>query len=473
MWTERSVTLGIGVATLVVASLMLAVPEQLHGQIAVRNQGFVPFADPPINYRADPDDPVARLQHRLASGAARLQWEPRNGYLASVLEQLQISQTSQMLVFSKTSFQYKKISPATPRAIYFNDDVYVGKVRDGKALELVSFDAKQGAIFYLLDEQQADRPTFQRAELDCTVCHVAPTTRNVPGVLVRSIYPTASGAQAGRTPSFLTGHESPLSERFGGWYVTGTTGAQRHLGNATVTNPDDPTNLDRDRGANVTSLASRVDLSDYLTPHSDIVAQLVHAHQTQAHNLMTQVNFQTRLAAYDEAAANRAAGRPEGELSAATRERINGLSEQLVRYLLFADEAPLTGEVRGTSGFAEQFQARGPRDRQGRSLRDLDLETRLFRYPLSYLVYTEAFDALPDPAKAYVYQRLLDVLTGDPERDEFWWLDRTERRAIFEILLDTKQGLPSSWRSRPTRAADLSSTAARPHTAPERGAHPH
>ena len=468
MLAERSATVAIGLGAVFVASMIIAVPEHVHGQIAIRNQGFVPFSDAPINYRAEPDDPVARLQQRLNIGDAQLKWEPRNGYLASILEQLHISESSQMLVFSKTSFQYKKISPATPRAIYFNDDVYIGKVRDGKALEVVSFDAKQGAIFYLLDEQQADRPTFQRAELDCTVCHVAPNTRNVPGVLVRSIYPTMSGAQAGRSPSYLTGHESPLSERFGGWYVTGTTGAQRHLGNVTVSNVDEPTAVDRDSGANVTSLAGRVDLSDYLTPHSDIVAQLVHAHQTQAHNLMTQVNFQTRIAAYEEAAANRAAGRPEDTLSPSTRTRINDLSEQLVRYLLFADEAPLTGEVRGTSGFAEQFEARGPRDRHGRSLRDLDLKTRLFRYPLSYLVYTEAFDALPEPAKGYVYQRLFDVLTNDPGKDEFWWLDRAERQAIFDILLDTKQGLPASWKP-PTTKKAATSAAAHHSTVPERG----
>ena len=437
MLVKRSLPVAIGVAALVVGVVLVAAPVRVHGQIAVKNQGFVPFSDAPINYRADPDDPVARLQRRLNSGSDRLQWEPRTGYLASVLDRLHISPSSQMLVFSKTSFQYKKISPATPRAIYFNDDVYVGKVHDGKALELVSFDPKQGAIFYLLNEQPTATPVFQRAELDCTVCHVAPATKNVPGVLVRSVYTLASGTQASRTPSFVTGHESPLSERFGGWYVTGTTGAQQHLGNVTVSNPDAPTTLDRAGGANVTSLTGRVDLSPYLTPHSDVVAQLVHAHQTQAHNLLTQVNFQTRIAIYEAAAAHGSASPSEADLPEATRRRIHDLSEQLLRYLLFADEATLTGDVRGTSGFAEQFQALGPRDHLGRSLRELDLHTRLFRYPLSYLIYTETFDALPDQARTYVYQRLYDVLTGDPDRDEFWWLGRTERRAIFDILLDT------------------------------------
>jgi hypothetical protein len=427
-------------------ALAVLASVSLHGQIAVRNQGFVPFSDAPINYRSDPDDPVARLQRQLDRGETTLEWEPRNSYLKSVLQHLHISETSQTLVFSKTSFQYKKISPATPRALYFNDDVYIGKVHDGKAIEVISFDAHQGAIFYLLDEHQSEKPTFQRAELDCTVCHVAPTTKNVPGVLIRSIYAMPSGTQAGRTPAFITGHDSPLADRFGGWYVTGTVGRQTHLGNMTVRNSEDPLDIDRTGGVNVTDLSDRFDTSAYLTPHSDIVAQLVQAHQTQMHNLITLTNFQTRIALYDEAAQNRANGVAADAVSDGTRNRIEGLSEDLLRYLLFADEAPLEDEVKGTSGFAEQFEARGPRDSRGRSLRDFDLRTRLFKYPLSYLVYTEAFDALPEPAKGYIYQRLLGVLTADEDSDEFVQLRKADREAILEILLETKAGLPESWR---------------------------
>lgn len=449
----QSHVLSLVLGTLAAAAAVGLFAPPLSGQIAVRNQGFVPFSDEPINYRSDPDDPVARLQRKLDQGKTTLGWEPRNGYLQSVLDALQISRSSQMLVFSKTSFQYKKISPATPRALYFNDDVYVGKVHDGKALEVISFDARQGAIFYLLDEHQVEKPSFQRAELDCTVCHVAPATRNVPGVLVRSIYPMPTGTQAARTPAYIIGHESPLAERFGGWYVTGTVGAQTHLGNMTVSGPEEPAAGERAAGSNITSLDDRFDTSAYLTPHSDIVAQLVHAHQTQAHNLMTLTNYQTRIALFEQAQANRAAGRPEQEISPQTRKRIEMAAEQLVRYLLFADEASLGDRVRGTAGFSEEFQARGPRDRQGRSLRDFDLTTRLFKYPLSYLVYTDAFDALPDLAKQYVYQRLFDVLTSDGTTDEFWQLNASTRRAIFEILLDTKASLPPAWKTHAHRPA--------------------
>lgn len=83
--------------------------------------------------------------------------------------------------------------------------------------------------------------------------------------------------------------------------------------------------------------------------------------------------------------------------------QIERLAEPLARALLFENEAPLQGRIAGTSSFAAEFVARGPRDSKGRSLRDLDLERRLFRYPVSYLVYS---DALPQPTKAYVYRRI-------------------------------------------------------------------
>jgi hypothetical protein len=290
----------------VVAGVLVALPFCFPalGQIAVKNQGFVPFSDAPINYRSDVHDPIADLQKGLDRGEVTLEYEPRHGYLKSVLEKLSVPVSSQTLVFSKTSFQYKKISPKTPRALYFNDDVYVGQVHDGKVLEFVSFDAMQGAIFYILDEHRADKPRFERAELDCTQCHVAAGTRNVPGVLLRSIFTTPTGNQAAHTHAYITSQESPLDERFGGWYVTGVSGRQLHMGNVTAEDDDNPEELDRAAGVNVTDLSKWFDVSSYLTPHSDIVAQLVLAHQTQAHNLITLTNYQTRLALYAEAQKN-------------------------------------------------------------------------------------------------------------------------------------------------------------------------
>jgi hypothetical protein len=427
---SRIFTAGFSAA---LACLTLPAPAQ----IAVRNQGYVPFSEEPINYRThEVTDPVAKLQKLLERGAVKLDYETTHGYLKSVLEKLEIPVDTQTLVFSKNSFQYKKISPQAPRALYFNDDVYVGQVHDGKVLEFVSFDPTQGAIFYILDEHQSDHPVFQRAELDCTQCHIAAGTRGIPGVLLRSIFTTPTGTQAVQTESFITGQQSPLSQRWGGWYVTGTHGAQTHMGNVVAQDKEHPEQLDRAAGANITDLSKHINPAAYLTGSSDIVAHLVLGHQTQMHNLITLTNYQTRLAQY-------AAG--TNPLSDDQRKQYEKPAEELVRYLLFANEAPLESPVKGDSTFTQEFAARGPRDPQGRSLRDFDLHTRIFKYPCSYLIYSEAFDALPEPAKGYVYHRLLEVLTGREQSPDFAKLTGEDRRAILEILLATKPGLPDEW----------------------------
>ncbi len=443
--------------TLALAIAVSAVPAR--AQVAVRGQGFVPFSEEPINYLTNEvNDPVARLQKKLDEESISLTYKEPQGYLKAVLDFLEIPISSQTLVFSKTSFQYRKISPNTPRALYFNDDVYVGWVRDGKALEIASFDPKQGAIFYLLDQQPTRHPTFLRAELDCTQCHVAAGTRGIPGVLLRSVYPTANGNTVPGTASFVTGHESPLKERFGGWYVTGAHGDQRHLGNAVVADRDHP-ELDTNAGANVTDLSSKFNTSDYLSKDSDLVAQLVLAHQTQMHNLITLVNYKTRITLHAEAKAGRAAD----ALSEEAQAQYKGPAEELLKYLLFVDEARLDGPIAGTSSFAREFAARGPRDPQGRSLREFDLKRRLFRYPCSYLIGSDAFDALPNPARDYIYSRLLEVLTGRDRSPAFAHLANDDRRAIFEILVATKPGLPGDWK----HARFEASTSSKPEAAPK------
>ena len=421
----------------------------VHGQIAVKNQGYVPFSEEPIGYRSENlSDPVAILQKRIDRDEVKLEYEPKHGYLKSVLDKLSIPIDTQTLVFSKTSFQYKKISPERPRALYFNDDVYIGQVHEGKVIEVISFDPVQGAIFYILDEHRSDHPVFERAELDCTQCHVAAGTRGVPGVLLRSLFTTRTGTQATPSQSFITGQESPLSERWGGWYVTGTHGSQTHMGNVVVEDKDNPEQIDRAAGANLTDLSKKFDTSSLLSGQSDIVAHLVLAHQTQMHNLITLTNYQTRIALYK---AGLPADTKADSIPEAAREQYQKPAEQLVRYLLFTNEAPLEGAVKGTSGFTEEFAARGPRDTAGRSLRDFDLHTRIFKYPCSYLIYNGAFDSLPAQAKDYVYHRLFEVLTGRDQSPEFARLSGDTRRAILEILLATKPDLPAEWLGRLTK----------------------
>lgn len=431
------------------AASAFAAAWTLSGQIVEKNQGYLPFADAPINYRSENlSDPVAKLQEKLDRGEVKLEYEPGHGYLKAVLAALRVPVSSQTLVFSKTSFQYPKISPKHPRALYYNDDVYVGQVHEGKSLEFVSFDPMQGAIFYVLDEHKVDRPRFERSELDCVQCHVANgPTKGVPGVMLRSVYASPSGQQAAGTPAFITGQESPIKDRFGGWYVTGSSGSQLHLGNAILPEGGHADQLDKQAGANLNDLAGRIDASAYLSKYSDIVAQLVLAHQTQMHNLITQTNYQTRQALY----------KTNGEVTDAVRQQFERPAEQLVRYLLFANEAPFEDRVQGTSGFAEEFAARGPRDPQGRSLRDFDLHKRIFKYPCSYLIYSEAFDAIPAPAKEFIYHRMYEVLTGHEQGPEYAALSSEDRRAILEILVATKPGLPAEWKQFVEQAQTINS----------------
>jgi hypothetical protein len=440
------------VVVFVTCSALIWFAARAWGQIAVRNQGYIPYSDAPINYRSNElSDPVAKLQRKLNDGKVALQYEPGHGYLRSVLDLLRVPVDSQTLVFSKTSFQYKKISPEHPRALYFNDDVYVGSVHEGKAIEVISFDPMQGAIFYLLDEQKVDHPTFQRAELDCTQCHIASGTRGVPGVLLRSIYPTDIGTQAQGSRSFITDQNSPFSERWGGWYVTGKITHLQNMGNAIVDSRSATSDSDQLAISKLVELSKSFDDSAYLTTGSDVVAHLVLAHQTQMHNLITLTNYKTRIALYAEATKSKDSTQVKSEiLSENTRQQFERPAEQLIRYMLFADEALLSDsggrKIESSSSFAEEFMARGIRDPQGRSLRDFDLRKRIFRYPCSYLIYSESFDALPEPAKNYVYHRLLEVLTGKDQSSDFARLSAEDRKSILEILLTTKSGLPEEWR---------------------------
>jgi hypothetical protein len=256
----------------------------------------------------------------------------------------------------------------------------------------------------------------------------------------------------------VTGQDSPLKDRWGGWYVTGTSGRQQHMGNVIVQDRDHPELLDRTAGTNITHLDGRFDKTIYLTKNSDIVAHLVLAHQTQMHNLITATNYRTRIALYDEQQTHKDATDPAAPvtISEDARKQFEEPAEALVEYMLFANEVPLTDRIRGTSGFARQFAGPGPRDARGRSLRDFDLRTRIFKYPCSYLIYSESFDALPEPARQYVYHRLFQVLTEQDTSPTFARLTHRDRRNVLEILLATKKGLPAEWHQCERKSAHAS-----------------
>jgi hypothetical protein len=399
-----------------VVSLIAATASQRLPAALLRNH-------PAISYeRAPVTDAVSQLNARLRSGETKLESAGPSGYLTSLLSTLKIRVESQVLVFSKTSFQAPRINPKNPRAIYFGDTVSVGWVRGGPVLEVIAQDPVQGAIFYTLEQSQKGVPQFERNDT-CISCHTSEATQNVPGPFVGSVFPGVDGITM-YGPAYTTDHRSPFELRWGGWFVTGTHRASRHMGNAVATDPSDLAAMITPATVHVTNLEGRFDMTGYLTPHSDIVALLVLEHQAQMLNLITRIGWEVRAGAAD-------AGRPLDQAAA-----------QLVDYLLFVDEATLPGPIAGTTSFASGFNAAGPRDSRGRSLRDLDLNRRLLKYPCSYLIYSEPFDAMPAAAKAAVYARLWEVLSGRETGDRYSVLTPADRLAILEILRETKRDLP-------------------------------
>jgi hypothetical protein len=375
---------------------------------------------PAIGYPGEPNDRVAQLNRKLQSGEVSLQFEERTGYLRSLLAALEIPIESQVALFSGTSLQARFINARNPRTIFFNDSTAVGWMAGG-LIEVASLDPRQGAIFYLLPQQTT--PPLRQLARDprCLTCHYSRATLGVPGFIVRSIPSTPSGMIMPWLGNFTTDHRSPLVERWGGWYVTGQGG--QHLGNAPIADQTQRDVQIDNANLNLTTLAGRFDTRSYLSPHSDIVALLVFDHQMRMMNLLIRLGWEARIRERDERGVD---------------SSFDDVVSEVVDYMLFVDEAPLNG-IKGTSGFAEQFGGLGPRDSKGRSLRDLDLQRRLFRYPCSYMIYSEAFDALPDVARNAVYSRLLHVLNGGDMSAKYRHLSPSDRQAILEILRETKK----------------------------------
>ena len=402
----------------VAAGLMVGVAA--FGELADQ---LAPSPDNPaigyFNYLKHPaQDPVAQLSRKIDQGTLQLAFAPDKGYLPSLLAALHVPIESQMAVFSKTSLQAERIEPSNPRTIFFNDNVAVAWVRGG-FIEMASQDPELGTIFYTLQQQFQEKPNFLRRD-DCLRCHISDDTLGVPGWMARSRYIAPDGMPQLVLGGFTTDHRSPFEERWGGWYVTGTSGRARHLGNLLITGDEPPP-----MPPPLETLKGKFDTEGYLSPHSDIVALMVFDHQVHMTDLITRVGWEARVT-------------PASNLRKA--------AEELVDYMLFVDEAPLAGKIQGSSGFAGKFAAEGPRDSHGRSLRQLDLEKRLMRYPCSYMIYTPAFDSLPAQARAAIYQRLWQVLSGEAGGARYARLSAADRQAIVEILRDTKPDLPAYFR---------------------------
>jgi hypothetical protein len=383
----------------------------------------------PIHYSSAPaNNALSRLEAKLAAGTVKLAHEGDSGHLRSLLKALDVPESSQVLVFSKTSLQRHRIGPATPRAIYFNDEVYIGYCQRGDVLEAAAADPELGTVFYTVN-QKAGSPRIRRHAENCLLCHGSSHNHGVPGHVIRSVLPESDGEPSLTASSSRTDHTSPFSDRWGGWYVTGAHGKMTHRGNVCL---PDRGEADPVSGQNVIDLSDRFKLKPYLTRHSDIVALMVLEHQAGLHNRLARAALEGRIALH----------RNTDDADRIIRE----LGDDIVDYLLFRDEAKLTDQVQGTSAFSLDFPKRGPFDKKGRSLREFDLQTRLFKYPCSYLIYTNAFQKLPTPIKDYVLRRVYAILTGESGAKEFAHLTANDRDAIRDILADTLPDKPSYWK---------------------------
>ena len=389
---------------------------------------------PAIAYTRGPvHNPVSELNSQIKDGRVRLEFDSHSGYLRSALGALDISVASQVAVFSETSFQAPVISSRNPRAIYFSDNVAAAWVRGGDVIEVATHDRQQGAVFYVLNQTPTGTPQFRRND-GCLTCHLSWDTLAVPGFQVLSTAPLSPDPNAYAT-GFVTDHRSPLGERWGGWYVTGSVGPVFHMGNVEVTDVEDPLPLGM-LPPTLGSLDEVIDVDGYLSPHSDVVALTVLNHQAHMANLITRLGWEARTGLFRDTAD-----------TTALNELIRESAVEVVDYMLFVDETPLPFPVVGSSGFMEQFAARGPRDSRRRSLRDFDLEERLFRYPCSYMIYTQAFEALPGIAKSAVYERMWEILSGAETGSVYGRLSLADRQAVVEILRETQEDLPTYFQS--------------------------
>ncbi len=375
-------------------------------------------------------DIAGELARKVDAGSIRLPFDKTNGYLLSVLEALRIPAESQALVFSKTSLQAHFINPKNPRAIYYSDNASVAFIRNAPLLEISALDPQLGPVFYLVEQVPAERPKIFRSD-SCLSCHETRASMGIPGYLARSMAVGTGGETRPQLGSYLSDHRSPFEQRWGGWFITGKTGTARHMGNVMLA----------DNAQSVTttgileSLDGKFDPAGYPSHFSDVAAVMVFNHQVGMTNLMTRVGWETRIAL------DRRTKYPQ-EREIAER-LIAADARELADYILFADETLLPGKFESNSGFQAKFEAMGPRDKSGRSFRQLDLTKRLFRYPCSYMIYSPTFDALPDATRDAVYSRLWDILSGKDKAPKYAKLSAADRTAIVSILLETKPDLPS------------------------------
>jgi hypothetical protein len=333
-------------------------------------------------------DPVALLIRDLESGKKTLSFNQTFGYLPSLLQELQVPVSSQTLVFSKTSLQSSYITPSTPRALYFNDKIYIGWIKNAPLIEIMSIDPLSGARFYTIENTNKPKQLFSADGTECFRCHGGRRDQFSPRLFVRSAFIAPSGYTRYLAPDRVVTSRTPHTERWGGWYVTGSHGKLRHMGNALALGNDENYTLDREKGANITDLSPFIDPKQYLTTSSDIVALLTMEHLMEAQNDLSVWASQAH------------------QLENNDREEKVRVSQGIADSLFLDSDAPFVDTIKGNSSFTQDFVRQYPRSSNGKSLASFELTKRLFHYNLSPLIYSETFRHLPPWARQQAKERV-------------------------------------------------------------------
>ncbi len=408
---------------------LLLLPSLLCAAAALPEPDYRELDRPPHEYHTRaPRDRFTRLIGDLESGRLNVDRSSEKAFVESLLCVLEIPASSQMLVFSTTSLQLRLITPANPRALYFNEEIYLGWVPGGR-IEVLSLDPELGAVFYIFDPPRNDLPVRVERSERCMNCHSGDDTGRVPGVVVKSVI---SGERGGSLKSFRieqAGHQIPFAERFGGWYVTGDTRIASALGNTFGRYVDGTlTKVPMEPGR-------FFDFARYPMATSDVLPQLVHEHQAGFVNRVVEAGYRARTYLHADGA----------QLTESHGKLLDEQARIVVRYLLFADEASLTaGGLRGDLAFQTDFLKTRRAAPGGASLKDFDLRTRLFRHRCSYMIYSPIFTALPAAMKQRIYAQLSAALDPAHAPAEYAYLPPPEKQAIRAILRATVPDL-AAW----------------------------
>lgn len=386
----------------------------------------------PTNYSTAKDNnTISRLQDAIDEQKRTLPNAAPNIILKALLAELDIPVSSQTLVFSKTSLQRKLISPQNPRALYFNDDIYIGYVPGGN-IEVIAADDPTGIMFYEFDLSEASTKRKFARTSECLTCHDTSRTQHIPGLFVRSVFPDETGLPILSWGDFDTTPASPITQRWGGWFVTGQSDPSGHMGNKWV---KEGRNINTTQNINVKDLAAYTDTTKYLTNTSDILALMLLEHQTKIHNTLSAAKITFNRRTYLANVTN-----PDFKFTDPTTQKvIQRHTLDILKDLLFADEFHLPGDgINGSEAFVKDFMAKA-KTYDDHSLRDLRLQKRIFKYRCSYMIHSHAFKTLPEPIKTNTLKTLYKLLTTDLEIEGLPTLSTREKTRIHAILTHTHQ----------------------------------